>query len=120
MSANRHLKEKPIVGHLAVLGITLISVFTTYALNKNEASIKKIDGKADIEDVYKADEEIKQYVYKADDELKKYVDNRFDRHIVNEQQAYNSLEKLMKSYLDGQHSIIESIDKRLERIENKQ
>ena len=77
--------------------IVLVTVyFTTTDLDARELQ-QKIDSKAD----------------------KEYVDDMFKSHIFHDQQAYAALEKLMKSYLEGQEKLIESIDNRLERIENK-
>ena len=66
----------------------------------------------------------KQIAKKADKteviEFREDVDRLFRNHIMQDQQAYNSLKELMEAYLSGQEELIQSIDKRLERIENKQ
>ncbi len=77
--------------------VVLVTVyFTTTDLDAREIQ-KEIDSKAE----------------------KKYVDDRFKNHIFHEQQAYEGLKDIMQAYLDGQKDLIKSIDRRLERIENK-
>ena len=61
----------------------------------------------------------KEELVTAQIKSKEYVDGRFKNHILIEQQNYNSFKNLMEAYLEGQKDLITSIDKRLERIENK-
>lgn len=66
------------------------------------------------------DDEKEEDLEDVEAEAKNYVDKRFEQHTLVEQRAFNNLENLMKSYLDGQEKLIKSIDKRLDRLEHKQ
>lgn len=76
---------------------------------------KKLDDKADKIEV----EAVKSEMTKSDEEVRIYVDQRFDRHIYHEQQMFNNFEKLMKQSFEAQKELLESVDNRLQRIENK-
>ena len=111
--ANDFFKDRPILGYVITLTIGLITVFTANALTKDDLNkrevTKEINSKVD---------HIEFSEYKK--EAKKYTDSRFEQHTLTEQRAFNSLEKLMESYLEGQKSLIQSIDSRLKRIEDNQ
>lgn len=50
---------------------------------------------------------------------KTYVDNSIREHEVSDLKNFDGLKELMEAYLKGQKELIQSIDKRLERLENK-
>jgi len=50
---------------------------------------------------------------------KTYVDTSIKEHEASDIKNFTGLKELMKAYLVGQEALIKSIDKRLERLENK-
>ena len=79
-AANKALREKPMIGHLAVLGVTLIGVFTTYALDRNTAESDLINSKADVDRVEKLEYKMSN-VATFD-----YVDKRIQEHALHEKE----------------------------------
>lgn len=107
MSAKNYFKNKwvDMLVQTFLSGLLMLIILALGFRDADERELlKTIDSKANKEEV---------------ESVRDYVDARFEVHISSEQKAYNSLEKLMKAYLDGQKELIESIDHRLARIENK-
>lgn len=107
-AADRLLNKKPVIGHVLTLLIMLIVTFTAYALNTNDINSREFKGRIDSNTL--------TLESKVD---KTYVDNAIKDHEAAEIKNYEVLKDLMEAYLNGQKELIQSIDKRLERIENK-
>lgn len=95
-SANRALKEKPLIGHLAVLAITLISVFTSFALNQGVAEDDLINSKADQDQVDNLELRINKTA------TVEYVDKIMEKHESNEEKMLKPIRDdiaMIKNYI---------------------
>ena len=99
-AANNWLKDRPLLTVLFSFLGSLILAFTVRAVNNSDEAAKsmkiEIDKKASIE----------------------YVDKQFINHESKEQVMLNRLENIITLSLEKQEAVVNSIDKRLERIEN--
>lgn len=107
-AANNWLKDRPLLTVLFSFLGSLILAFTVRAVNISDDEKKKmqndIDSKATID----------------------YVDRSIFNHEAKEQIMLNRIENIITltserqdAFLQGQKDIVESIDRRLQRLENK-
>lgn len=106
---------------MVIINTLLVIIMAIVSFNIR-AAVKEISDKASKKELELLSIDVnenKQDINQTKIDSKEYVDSRFEQHTLTEQRAFNSLEKLMETYLDGQKSLIESIDSRLKRIEDK-